>query len=103
MNTPPSFRITAPAYGGPSPAYGGPPVAEPPTEHNVVLEKTEPNTVRLLKLLRDVTGIPLAEAKRITDEVRAGNPQVIMKDVPRANAQDLQRQFEQYGSKIRLA
>lgn len=92
-------RFAAPAYGGPPPYARG----EPKTEFDIHLVALGTDTMAAMKILRDDGGFPLREAKRMVDDVKDGKPQLVKKDVSRAEAEDIRRKFEAAGAQIRVS
>jgi len=70
--------------------------AEPSTV-NVVLTSAGGNKIPVIKLIRDITGLGLKEAKDIADN--GGN---IKENVPSEEANELKAQFEEAGATVEL-
>ena len=78
----------------------GPAVAaqeEGPSKVNVVLTAAGPNKIAVIKIVRDLTGLGLKEAKDIADN--GGN---IKEGVDMAEAEKLKAQFEEAGATVEL-
>ena len=78
----------------------GPAVAaapEGPSKVNVVLTAAGPNKIAVIKIVRDVTGLGLKEAKDIVDA--GGN---VKEGVDKAEADQLKAQFEEAGATVEL-
>ena len=80
-------------------AAAGPAVVEEEkTEFNVELTEAGPNKVKVLKVVREVTGLGLKEAKDLVD----GAPKVVKEGVSKAEADDLKAKLEAEGAKVTL-
>ena len=64
---------------------------------NVVLTSAGPNKIAVIKIVRDVTGLGLKEAKDIADN--GGN---VKEGVDKAEADQLKAQFEEAGATVEL-
>ena len=73
------------------------PVEEGPSKVNVVLTAAGPNKIAVIKIVRDVTGLGLKEAKDIVDA--GGN---VKEGVDKAEADQLKAQFEEAGATVEL-
>ncbi|HHV13304.1 MAG TPA: 50S ribosomal protein L7/L12 [Clostridiales bacterium] len=81
-------------------AAAGPAAAaeEEKTEFNVELTEAGPNKVKVIKVVREVTGLGLKEAKDLVD----GAPKVVKEGVSKAEADDLKAKLEAEGAKVAL-
>ena len=68
---------------------------EEKTEFDVELTEIGPNKVKVIKIVRDNTGLGLKEAKELVDKA----PSIIKEAVPKAEAEDLVKQLEAEGAK----
>ena len=84
------------AVAGPA-ADGGAAAAEQ-TEFDVVLKAAGGNKIAVIKVVREVTGLGLKEAKEIVD----GAPKVIKEAAAKAEAEDLKTKLEAEGAKVTL-
>ena len=82
------------AAGG---AAGGA-AAEEKTEFNVELTEVGANKVKVIKVVREITGLGLKEAKDLVD----GAPKMIKEGVDKAEAEDIQKKVEAEGAKVTL-
>jgi len=73
------------------------PVEEGPSKVNVVLTAAGPNKIAVIKIVRDITGLGLKEAKDIADN--GGN---VKEGVDKAEAEQLKAQFEEQGATVEL-
>jgi len=79
------------------PAAGAAAAEEGPSKVNVVLTAAGPNKIAVIKIVRDVTGLGLKEAKDIADN--GGN---VKEGVDKAEADQLKAQFEEAGATVEL-
>ena len=80
-------------------AAGGEGAAEEEkTEFVVELTEVGPNKVKVIKVVREVTGLGLKEAKDVVD----GAPKIVKEAVDKATADDLKTRLEAEGAKVTL-
>lgn len=72
--------------------------AEEKTEFNVELTEVGPNKVKVIKVVREVTGLGLKEAKDVVD----GAPKVLKEGVSKEEAEALKASLEAEGAKVTL-
>lgn len=72
--------------------------AEEKTEFDVELTEVGPNKVKVIKVVREVTGLGLKEAKEVVD----GAPKVVKEGVEKAEAEDIKGKLEAEGAKVTL-
>ncbi len=97
------FGVTAaaPMMGMPMMMAGGgaeAPAAEEKTEFTVVLAATGDNKLNVIKVVREVTGLGLKEAKDLVD----GAPQPVKENIGKAEADELKKKLEEAGAKVEL-
>ena len=85
--------VAAPAGGG-----GDAEAAEEKTEFDVILKAGGPNKLKLVKLVKELTGQGLKEAKALVD----GAPEAIKEGVPKDEAEALKAQLEEVGAEVEL-
>ena len=68
---------------------------------NIELKEVGGQKIEVIKIVRDVTGKGLKEAKDIVDAVATG-PQVIKENVKKEEAEDLKKKLETVGAKVEL-
>ena len=71
---------------------------EEKTEFDVELTEVGPNKVKVIKVVREVTGLGLKEAKDVVD----GAPKVLKQGAPKEEANDIKAKLEAEGAKITL-
>ena len=79
------------------PADGGA-AAEEKTEFDVELTEVGPNKVKVIKVVREATGLGLKEAKDLVDSA----PKLIMEAASKAEADDIKAKLEAEGAKVTL-
>ncbi len=72
--------------------------AEEKTEFNVVLKEVGPNKIQVIKTVREITGLGLAEAKGLVD----GAPKTIKENVSTAEAKEMEEKFKAVGAVVEL-
>ena len=72
--------------------------AEEKTEFDVELTEVGPNKVKVIKVVREVTGLGLKEAKDVVD----GAPKAIKQGVSKDEAEDVKAKLEAEGAKVTL-
>ena len=72
--------------------------AEEKDEFDVELTEVGPNKVKVIKVVREATGLGLKEAKEVVD----GAPKVIKEGVSKADAEELKTKLEAEGAKVTL-
>lgn len=90
-----------PAAGGAVMMAAGPAAAAAPaeeqTEFDVVLTEAGPNKINVIKVVREITGLGLKEAKDLTE---AGGK--VKEGISKADAEALKKKFEEAGAKAEL-
>ena len=80
------------------PAAGGAPAAEEKTSFDVVLKAPGANKLAIVKLVKELTGLGLKEAKDMVD----GAPSVLKEGLAKADAEGLKKQLEEAGAEVEL-
>lgn len=91
------FGVTAAApvaVGGGAPAEA----EEEQTEFDVVLEEAGGSKINVIKVVREITGLGLKEAKALVD----GAPEKVKEGVDKEEAEELKGKLEEAGAKIEL-
>ncbi len=81
------------------PAAAGPAAAEEKTTFNVVLKAAGPNKLNVVKIVKDLTGLGLKEAKDLVD----GAPKPIKEGVDKATAEELSAKLKEAGAEVEIA
>ena len=90
------FGVSA-AAGVAAAAEGGA-AAEEKDEFDVELTEVGPNKVKVIKVVREATGLGLKEAKEVVD----GAPKVVKEAASKAEAEELKTKLEAEGAKVTL-
>ena len=81
-----------------APAAGGAAAAEEKTEFDVILENAGANKINVIKVVRTLTSLGLAEAKALVD----GAPKPVKEGVAKADAEKMKKDLEEAGAKVAL-
>ena len=92
------FGVSAAAGVVVAAAGAGAAAAEEKTEFDVELTEVGPNKVKVIKVVREVTGIGLKEAKDVVD----GAPKVVKQGASKEEAEDVKAKLEAEGAKVTL-
>ncbi|MDD5021891.1 MAG: 50S ribosomal protein L7/L12 [Endomicrobiaceae bacterium] len=74
------------------------PAAEEKTEFTVVLENAGASKIGVIKVVRELTGLGLKEAKDLVD----GAPKNVKENVPKAEAEDMKKKLVEAGATANL-
>ena len=91
----------APVAAGPGAAPGGaaPPAAEEEkTEFDVILIASGDKKIQVIKVVRELTGLGLKEAKDLVE----GAPKTVKEGVPKAQAEDWKKKLAETGATVEL-
>lgn len=86
--------VAGPAAGG----SGGAPAAAEKTNFDVVLKAPGANKLQIVKLVKELTGLGLKEAKDLVD----GAPKTIKEGLPKDEAENLKKQLTEAGAEVEL-
>ena len=92
------FGVSAAAGVVVAAAGAGAAEAEEKTEFDVELTEVGPNKVKVIKVVREATGLGLKEAKEVVD----GAPKVVKEGVSKAEAEEMKTKLEAEGAKVTL-
>ena len=81
-----------------APAAGGAAAAEEKTEFDVVLADVGANKIKVIKVVRELTGLGLGEAKALVD----GAPKAVMEGLSKDEAEAAKAKLEEVGAKVEL-
>ena len=79
-------------------AAGPAAVAEEKTEFNVILAEVGEKKIQVIKVVRELTGLGLKEAKDLVD----GAPKPVKEAVPKAEAETIKKKLEEQGAKVEI-
>jgi large subunit ribosomal protein L7/L12 len=88
-----AVAVAAPAAGG-----AAAPAAEEKTEFNVMLMAFGENKINVIKAVREITGLGLAEAKALVE----GAPKAVKEGANKADAEAMKKKLEDAGAKVEL-
>ena len=84
------------------PVATGPAVVAPPpeaqTEFNVELKEAGGNKIAVIKVVREITGLGLKEAKDLVE----GAPKTLKEGVSKAESEEMKKKLEEAGAKVEL-
>ena len=92
------FGVSAAAGVVVAAAGGEAAAAEEKTEFDVELTEVGPNKVKVIKVVREVTGLGLKEAKDVVD----GAPKVLKEQASKEEAEEIKTKLEAEGAKVTL-
>ena len=81
-----------------APAAGGAAAAEEKTEFDVVLADVGANKIKVIKVVRELTGLGLGEAKALVD----GAPKAVKEGLSKDEAEAAKAKLEEVGAKVEL-
>ena len=81
-----------------APAAGGAAAAEEKTEFNVELADAGANKISVIKVVKEITGLGLAEAKALVD----GAPKMIKEGVKKEEAEEMKKKIVEAGGSVNL-
>ena len=87
------MAVAAPAAGA-----GAAPAAEEKSEFTVFLKEVGPNKIAVIKVIREITGLGLSDAKAIADKA----PGVVKENVAKEAADEMVAKFKEAGATIEL-
>ena len=88
-----AVAVAGPAAGGAAPA------AAEKTSFNVVLKAAGPNKLNIVKVVKELTGLGLKEAKELVD----GAPKNVKEGVGKAEADEIAAKLKDAGAEVELA
>jgi large subunit ribosomal protein L7/L12 len=93
----PVAAAAGPAPAGPAEAAAAAPVEEQ-TEFDAILTEVGPNKINVIKVVRELTGLGLKEAKAVVDEA----PKPIKEGVSKEEAQRIADKMAEVGAKVTI-
>ena len=92
-----AVAVAAPAAGGAAGGGAAAPVEEQ-TEFDVILSATGDKKIQVIKVVRELTGLGLKEAKDLVD----GAPKPVKEKVSKAEAGDMRKKLEEVGATVEV-
>ncbi|MCL2080649.1 MAG: 50S ribosomal protein L7/L12 [Oscillospiraceae bacterium] len=89
---PMAMMAAAPAAGAAAPA------AEEQTEFDVILAETGAEKIKVIKVVREITGLGLTEAKALVD----GAPKAVKEGVSKDDAEEIKKKLTDVGAKVEV-
>ena len=89
------FGVSAAAVAAPAAGGAAAPAAEEKTEFDVVLAEVGAEKIKVIKEVRGITGLGLAEAKAVVEAA----PKAIKEGVSKEEAEELAKKLEEVGAK----
>ncbi len=81
-----------------APAAGGAAAVEEKTEFNVVLADAGANKINVIKVVRELTGLGLKEAKDLVEAA----PKAVKEGIAKAQADEIKKKLEEAGAKVEI-
>jgi len=94
----PAAAAAAVAVAGPAAAGGGSDAVEEQTEFDVILKAAGGAKLKVVKTVKELTGLGLKEAKDIVDSA----PKAVKEGVSKAEAEGIQKALEEAGAEVEL-
>ena len=92
------FGVSAAAAAAAPAAAAAAPAEEEKTEFDVILKEVGATKMQVIKVVKEVTGLGLKEAKEIVDNA----PKAVKEKVSKADAEDIQKKLEAVGATVEL-
>lgn len=92
------YGVSAVAAAAPAAGAVAGAAAEEKSSFDVVLTEAGDQKIKVIKVVRDATGLGLKEAKELVD----GAPKVIKEGASKAEAEDIKAKLEEQGAKVTL-
>ena len=92
------FGVSAATMAAPAAGGAAAPAAEEKTEFDVVLAEVGAEKIKVIKAVREITGLGLAEAKAAVEAA----PKAIKEGVSKDEAEELKKKLEEVGAKVEL-
>ncbi|GAB3055914.1 50S ribosomal protein L7/L12 [Salinicoccus sesuvii] len=92
------FGVTAAAPVAAAGAGAGEAAAEEQTEFDVELTDAGSSKIKVIKVVREATGLGLKDAKEVVD----GAPKVVKEGLSKEDAEELKSQLEEVGASVEL-
>lgn len=92
------FGVTAAAPVAAAGAAGGGEAAEEQTEFDVILENPGSSKIKVIKVVREVTGLGLKDAKEVADSA----PKAVKEGVSKDEAEEIKTKLEEAGATVEV-
>ena len=92
------FGVSAAAMAAPAAGGAAAPAAEEKTEFDVVLAEIGPEKIKVIKVVREITGLGLADAKAAVEAA----PKALKEGISKEDAEEIKKKLEEVGAKVEL-
>lgn len=92
------FGVSAAAVAVAAPAAAGAVAQEEKTEFNVILAKIGDNKINVIKIVREITGLGLKEAKDLVEAA----PKAVKEGVAKPLAEEIKKKLEDVGASVEI-
>ena len=92
------FGVSAAAMAAPAAGGAAAPAAEEKTEFDVILAEVGAEKIKVIKAVREITGLGLADAKAVVD----GAPKAVKEGISKEDAEAAKEKLEAAGAKVEL-
>ncbi len=92
------FGVSAAAMAVAAPAAGAAEAVEEKTEFDVILKEVGANKIAVIKVVREVTGLGLAESKAMVD----GAPSKVKEGIAKEAAEEMAAKFKEAGATVEI-
>ena len=92
------YGVTAAAVAAPAAGAANGEAAAEKSDFTVVLKETGANKIAVIKVIREITGLGLKEAKEIAD----GAPKTVKEGVAKEEAEEMKAKFTEAGATVEL-
>lgn len=92
------FGVSAVAAAAPAAAGAAAAAEEEKTEFDVILAEAGATKMQVIKLVKEITGLGLKEAKELVDNA----PKTVKEGLSKAEAEEMKAKLEEAGAKIEL-
>jgi large subunit ribosomal protein L7/L12 len=86
------------AFAGPMPGAVAAPAAEEKTEFSVILKDGGAKKIQVIKVVRELTGLGLKEAKDLVEAA----PKAVKEGIPKDEAEKIKKQIEEQGGAVEI-
>ena len=93
-----AVAMAAPAAGGAGAGAGAAAAVEEQTEFDAILSAIGDKKIQVIKVVRELTGLGLKEAKDLVD----GAPKAVKEKVSKAEAGDIKKKLEEVGATVEV-
>ena len=92
------FGVSAAAMAAPAAGGAAAPAAEEKTEFDVILAEIGSEKIKVIKVVREITGLGLADAKAAVEAA----PKALKEGISKEDAEEIKKKLEEVGAKVEL-